>query len=81
MADTRQGRHRQLEAQVEDRRLGQLLLDSGGSDSDFGAAATSTTTKYGKKRFTLQGLKKQQQESLKHVKGQKAHMEQRKEDF
>lgn len=65
--------------------------NGGGSDSDFGAAATSRTTKYGKKRFTLQGLKKQQK-SLKHVKGQtellaqqlslqKAQMEHRKEDF
>lgn len=81
VADARQERYRQLEAQAEDRRLGQLLLDSaeslsvrtrngGGSDSESSAATTSTTTKYGKKRFTLQGLEKQQQESLEHVKGQ-----------
>ncbi|KAG9069644.1 hypothetical protein KI688_008966 [Linnemannia hyalina] len=81
VADARQEKHRQLEVQTEDRRLGQLLLDSaeslsvrtrygGGSDSESSAATSSTTTKYGKKRFTLQSLEKQQQESLEHVKGQ-----------
>ncbi|KAG0297744.1 hypothetical protein BGZ97_004238, partial [Linnemannia gamsii] len=81
VADARQERNRQQESLAEDRRLGQLLLDSaeslsvrtrngGGSDSEARSTSTSTSTKYGKRRLTLQTITRHQQDAVDHVKAQ-----------
>ncbi|KAG0248769.1 hypothetical protein BGZ95_007862, partial [Linnemannia exigua] len=77
VADARQERNRQHEVQAEERRLGQLLLDSaeslsvrtrngGGSDSESSSTSVSTSTKYGKRRLTLQTITKHQQDAVDH---------------
>lgn len=81
VADARQERNRQQETLAEDRRLGQVLLDSaeslsvrtrngGGSDSESSSTSASTSTKYGKRRLTLQTITKHQQDAVDHVKAQ-----------
>ncbi|KAK3806877.1 MAG: hypothetical protein JOS17DRAFT_780994 [Linnemannia elongata] len=69
VTDARQERNRQQETLAEDRRLGQVLLDSaeslsvrtrngGGSDLESSSTSASTSTKYGKRRLTLQTITK-----------------------
>ncbi|KAF9928512.1 hypothetical protein FBU30_002311 [Linnemannia zychae] len=80
IADARQERNRQQEAQAEERRLGQLLLESaeslsaktrnGASDSESSSTSFTANTKYNKRRLMLQNITKQQQDAVDYVKGQ-----------
>ncbi|KAG0347678.1 hypothetical protein BGZ54_004849 [Gamsiella multidivaricata] len=79
--EARQDRTRQQENAVEERRLGQLLLDAAESAelrprivSDSDSAAPPT--RYSKKRITIQQIEKQQQEAIAQVKEQRELMAQ-----
>ncbi|KAF9581378.1 hypothetical protein BGW38_001630 [Lunasporangiospora selenospora] len=81
--DQRSEKTRQQENNIEERRLGELLLESAESteprsrntqsESDGG---NRTSNKYDKKRITLQQLQQQQEDAISHVKDQKSIMEQ-----
>ncbi|KAG0369264.1 hypothetical protein BC939DRAFT_214499 [Gamsiella multidivaricata] len=74
-------RTRQQENVIEERRLGQLLLESAESEKPKGRTGSdlegsTISTRYSRRRITIQQLEKQQQEVLQQVKEQRDLMAQ-----